>query len=134
MDITQIYLTGCFLVQLLIIMMEQHVNFYFQSILGIFIFYSAFLEVEKKKLLSVFRTIAGHRNCFPHLHLLKTVRSVRAKCESPPCLFHLSSWPFGGQSNEMDCLDYGRAFFLHSEAMEAAIFPCNHLSLADKAA
>ena len=36
-----------FLIQLLAIMMEQHVNFYFQSILGILIFYSTFLEIEK---------------------------------------------------------------------------------------
>ena len=44
-DITQIYLTGCFLVQLLIIMME-HISVYFKSISCIFIFYSTFLKVE----------------------------------------------------------------------------------------
>ena len=39
-DITFIYNVWLFLVQILIIMMEQQVNFYFQSILSIFIFYS----------------------------------------------------------------------------------------------
>ena len=38
---------GLFLVQLLIIMTAQHVSFYFQSILDIFIFYSTFPEGKK---------------------------------------------------------------------------------------
>ena len=50
------------LVQMMIIMMVQHVNFYFQSILGIFM-----LQGDSFS----FSTSPGHVICFPHLHLLK---------------------------------------------------------------
>ena len=43
------YISLIVFVQLLIIMMEQYVDFTFKSILGIFIFYSTLLEVEKQE-------------------------------------------------------------------------------------
>ena len=64
-------------------MMEQHVNLYFRSILGTFIFYSTFLKVEMQEDFSVFSTSPDH---VIYLHLFKTVRSVR----DSPCLIHLS--------------------------------------------
>ena len=76
--------------------MEQHVNFYFRSILCIFIhvFHSTFLEVEKQGYFSGFSTSPGH---VIYLHLLKTVRSVRAP---PPFVF--VALQLGGKSNGMD--------------------------------
>ena len=63
--------------------MEKHGNIYFQSILDIFIFYSIVMKVEKQEDSFCFSTSLGHMICFPHIHLLKTVRSVRA----PPITF-----------------------------------------------
>ena len=65
MDFTQIYLTDCLLVQLLIIMMKQHVKFYFQSTLGTFIFYSTFLKVEKQEDSFGFQYIPRSRDMLP---------------------------------------------------------------------
>ena len=65
-----------FLVHLLIIIMKQVVSCYFQSILGMIIFHSTFLKVERQEDSFRFSTSVGHVICF---HLLK-------KCESSPCL------------------------------------------------
>ena len=71
------------LVQLFIIMVEQHVNFYFRSILGIFIFYSTLPEVEKQAYFSGFSTSPCH---VISTNLLKTVRSMRPPPVCSICL------------------------------------------------
>ena len=96
---TMLYSTGCLFVQLLIIMLEQHVNFYFQSILGIFIFYSTFLKVEKQKNSFCFSTSPGHVICFPHLHLLKLWEAWELPLSVQ---FVYVALPLEGKSNGMD--------------------------------
>ena len=54
-----------FLAQSLIMVMEQHVNFYVQSILGIFIFHSTFPKGEKQDDSFCFKYMRRSRDLLP---------------------------------------------------------------------
>ena len=62
----------------------------------IFIFYSIFLRFEKQEDYFYYSTSPGHVICFPHLYLLKTVRSVRVP---PVCSICLRGPPTRGESS-----------------------------------
>ena len=81
MDITEIYLTDFFLINF------RYIHILFNS-----------RGSKSRKILSVFRTSPGHVICFPHLHLLQTVRSVRAPLSVP---FFFVALPLRRKSNGM---------------------------------
>ena len=97
-----------FLVQLLIVMMGLYVNLYCRSILGMFIFYSIFLEVEKH----------------PKVTWSTSTCSKLWEVWDIPCLFHLSSWPSHSGKSQMDWTILDWAFPFHGEVMEND--PCDH--------
>ena len=76
------------LVQLVIIMMEQRFIFIFTINFSYDLFYSTFLKVENETNLSDWVHSQG---TWPAFHI-STSQNFE-KCESYPCLFHLSSWP-----------------------------------------
>ena len=97
-------------------MMEKRANFYFQSILGIFIFHSTFLKGEKQ----------DDSFCFQYMHrsrdLLPTPLPAESgeKCESSPVCSVVWGSHSVGSEREWTILDCGRVFPLHDEVMETS--------------
>ena len=87
MDITQIYLTDCFVFCSII---DNHdktkCKFLFSINFRYIHIYSTFWRSKSRKILSVFSTSPGLVICFPHIHLLNTVKSVRALPVCSICL------------------------------------------------
>ena len=85
--------------------------FYFQSILGIFIFNLTLPKAEKQETYFCLSTSPGLVICFPHPHLLKSVRSMRAPPFCSICLccpptreevkLNMICWLMGGNSLSM---------------------------------
>ena len=73
--------------------------FFFQSILGISIFYSTFLKVIKQEDSFCISTSPSQLICFPHLHLLKTWEVWDLPLSVP---FVFMAFPLSRKSNGMD--------------------------------